>query len=231
LTFPPKTGYIKNTLAHGIQPKTSPECAQYNTTKYQGLQWVVDPDAHCTTVTKTIVQDGKTITVNFSGELFGMNGLYFEHGHQLATLLPDEVYEMTVGFGPHPFHHHINPYQITTIQDNGFTAQVGEWRDVVSLCSGGPVRMRTRDFVGKVVMHCHFLPHEDRGLMGYYNISNGTCNNTQIIVEQLSGVCTKPSPPEFCDNILRKSAIGLGFKFEHAIIFVVGIMIYLVQAV
>jgi len=102
---------------------------------------------------------------------------------------------------------------------------------VVSLCNGGPVRMRTRDFVGRVVMHCHFLPHEDPGLMGYYNISNGACNKTEIVLEKLSGKCGKPSPPEFCDNILRKSAVGFGFKFEHAIIFVVGIMIYLVQAV
>jgi len=104
LTFPPKTGYIQDTLGKGIKPKTSPECAQYNNTRIPGLTWYVDPDPFinpgCTTVTKTIVQDGKTITVDFSGELYGINGMYFEHGHQLASLLPDEVYEMNVSFFP-----------------------------------------------------------------------------------------------------------------------------------
>jgi len=83
----------------------------------------------------------------------------------------------------HPFHIHVNPFQITEIFDpTTMTAPLKLpkpwiWWDTFALpqaapVSGGPVqnghiKMRTRfaDFTGKYVDHCHILAHEDRGMM------------------------------------------------------------------
>ena len=32
------------------------------------------------------------------------------------------------------------------------------------------VRMAPTDFTGKIVMHCHILPHEDAGMMAVVNL-------------------------------------------------------------
>jgi FtsP/CotA-like multicopper oxidase with cupredoxin domain len=73
----------------------------------------------------------------------------------------------------HPFHIHINPFQIVEIVDkvNGKTyTPDGDliWQDVIAIPpKGGSVRIRSRfaDFTGTYVLHCHILAHEDRGMM------------------------------------------------------------------
>lgn len=93
----------------------------------------------------------------------------------------------TVG---HPFHIHINPFQITKIEapaispdGNSFVTNVYDpkdnfvWSDVITIPPGvelangqfisGKVTIRHTflDFVGTYVLHCHILAHEDRGMM------------------------------------------------------------------
>ena len=70
----------------------------------------------------------------------------------------------------HPFHIHVNPFQIVEISDGSI--EPGRWLDTVHLPPGteenpGYVIMRTRirKFTGKFVQHCHILAHEDRGMM------------------------------------------------------------------
>ena len=88
----------------------------------------------------------------------------------------------------HPFHIHINPFQVIEIYDPesmGETPQIMKppyvWQDTIVLppsfdvrtASGtterryGHVKIRHRflDFPGKFVLHCHILGHEDRGMM------------------------------------------------------------------
>jgi FtsP/CotA-like multicopper oxidase with cupredoxin domain len=90
----------------------------------------------------------------------------------------------------HPFHIHINPFQVTKIEvpvpsTDGTSvtyttyAPKGDfwWSDVqnipagVALANGqvapGKVTIRHRfvDFTGTYVLHCHILAHEDRGMM------------------------------------------------------------------
>lgn len=70
----------------------------------------------------------------------------------------------------HPFHIHINPFQVVKI--NGKPVEP-YWADTVGLPKGGTpeaptsVTFRTRftDFTGVFVMHCHILAHEDMGMM------------------------------------------------------------------
>jgi FtsP/CotA-like multicopper oxidase with cupredoxin domain len=90
----------------------------------------------------------------------------------------------------HPFHIHINPFQITKIEapilsadKNSYKystyAPAGDfvWSDVVAIPAGvvlndgsfvpGKVTIRHQfvDFTGTYVLHCHILAHEDRGMM------------------------------------------------------------------
>jgi FtsP/CotA-like multicopper oxidase with cupredoxin domain len=75
----------------------------------------------------------------------------------------------------HPFHIHINPFQILEIK---YTDALGNpatytpqgppiWSDVVNIPVNGSVKIRQAfyDFTGTYVLHCHILAHEDRGMM------------------------------------------------------------------
>ena len=77
----------------------------------------------------------------------------------------------------HPFHIHVNPFQIIEItypypqtQSQLVTYRPPGppiWADVVNIPVGGSVRIRQAfyDFTGTYVLHCHILAHEDRGMM------------------------------------------------------------------
>lgn len=70
----------------------------------------------------------------------------------------------------HPFHIHVNPFQIVETSDRMIPP--GTWMDTVLIPpqrfgAPGRVVMRTRiqRFIGQFVLHCHILGHEDRGMM------------------------------------------------------------------
>ena len=69
----------------------------------------------------------------------------------------------------HVFHIHTNPFQV--IQNGGpALTPPYVWQDSITLPASavkGPVKMRTRfeELTGEYVLHCHFLGHEDRGMM------------------------------------------------------------------
>ena len=81
----------------------------------------------------------------------------------------------------HPFHIHVNPFQVLEIFDPNATTQTTlqapyNWRDTIAIppsktvgtvITPGRVRIRHRflDFPGTFVLHCHILDHEDRGMM------------------------------------------------------------------
>ncbi len=77
------------------------------------------------------------------------------------------------GGGPaHPFHIHINPFQIVAIKTSATTPEIPLpepwiWWDNIALPPGGYIKMRSRfvDYTGVYVFHCHILGHEDRGMM------------------------------------------------------------------
>jgi FtsP/CotA-like multicopper oxidase with cupredoxin domain len=88
---------------------------------------------------------------------------------------------------PHPFHIHINPFQVIRIDtptaQNVYASPYAPannfvWQDVISIppaviSSDGTqitpgkvtVRQTYLDFAGSFVLHCHILAHEDRGMM------------------------------------------------------------------
>ncbi|HLL50949.1 MAG TPA: multicopper oxidase domain-containing protein, partial [Thermomicrobiales bacterium] len=67
---------------------------------------------------------------------------------------------------PHPFHIHVNEYQVVAV--NGKPVPVRYNEDTTPVPAFGEITIRTRflDFPGRWVYHCHILLHEDKGMMG-----------------------------------------------------------------
>jgi len=76
----------------------------------------------------------------------------------------------------HPFHIHINPYQVTKI--DGVSVDALSYEDTTPVpvkvgTTKGSITFRTRyeDFPGTWVFHCHILGHEDGGMMGIIQVT------------------------------------------------------------
>lgn len=134
-----------------------------------------------------------------TGRQFAAYGVIKRHGNVVFTLdrqsfgndearqlWLDEVHEWSltsrnstdVPIGvSHPFHIHVNPFEIFSITDEQGVEQldldpqtqqpIPLWRDTIILNEGWKVMTRTRytDFTGTFVQHCHILDHEDQGMM------------------------------------------------------------------
>lgn len=99
------------------------------------------------------------------------------------TLGAAQQWEMTSLLAGHPFHIHVNPFQVVAILDaqgrdvsgpepvEGADPQYrgfrGMWKDTVWVEQGYTLKMRTRyqRYIGEFVLHCHILDHEDQGMM------------------------------------------------------------------
>jgi FtsP/CotA-like multicopper oxidase with cupredoxin domain len=72
----------------------------------------------------------------------------------------------------HPFHVHVNPFQIVAI--NGSPVAFDGYQDTAIIPRFGSLTVRTRftDFIGgPILMHCHILDHEDMGMMTRFEIA------------------------------------------------------------
>ena len=90
-----------------------------------------------------------------------------------------EIELASVGF--HPYHQHVNPFQIHSIvlgDDGEENAEVmnwykeGDFHDTFQYPTAGTAKIRfaVNSFTGHMVMHCHILTHEDLGMMAQYNL-------------------------------------------------------------
>ncbi|GKY96692.1 hypothetical protein MPSEU_000628700 [Mayamaea pseudoterrestris] len=78
----------------------------------------------------------------------------------------------------HPFHIHVNRFQVQEMGSELSTTKYpvlkavldfpkGVWRDTVIVPPNGRTRIwvQYKNYTGKTVIHCHFLAHEDTGMM------------------------------------------------------------------
>ncbi|MEB3322569.1 MAG: multicopper oxidase family protein [Synechococcaceae cyanobacterium] len=108
------------------------------------------------------------------GMVFLINGRPYGHERidTRVRLGDTEEWELVnAGVMDHPFHVHINPFQV--ISRDGSPAPFRAWKDVVLVRAGETVRIRIRfaDFAGRTVYHCHILDHEELGMMGVLEIA------------------------------------------------------------
>jgi FtsP/CotA-like multicopper oxidase with cupredoxin domain len=125
---------------------------------------------------------------------FMIDGKQFIDGLYNQTMVLGDAEEWTLTNSTariaHPFHIHINPFQVVEVFDpnSGTTYKPDKdyiWQDVIAIppakvddggnliidngrvAQPGHVKIRHRfvDFTGSYVLHCHMLTHEDRGMM------------------------------------------------------------------
>lgn len=113
---------------------------------------------------------GMGLAFMFNGQLFDPERIDTEV--QLDTIEDWELANVDPDRMAHPFHLHINPFQI--ISRNGQPEPYRAWKDTVLVRGGETVRIRIpfRDFSSQTVYHCHILDHEDLGMMGTVLISS-----------------------------------------------------------
>jgi FtsP/CotA-like multicopper oxidase with cupredoxin domain/peroxiredoxin len=84
---------------------------------------------------------------------------------------PDPDPSKNLNANNHPFHIHVNPFQVIQKKDaKGKVTNLEDkniWRDTLFVRGGDEytIRMTFKDFTGQTVLHCHILDHEDQGMM------------------------------------------------------------------
>ena len=123
------------------------------------------------------VSSGCTCVTQLSIHGTEINGLKYSPSQFFHTSYLGAVVERDLDAMEHPYHQHVYPFQLV---GNGYGYygkynQVGDWQDVVR--GFGPVRYSPNEFTGKLMIHCHTLNHEDRGMMAveYVSDQSGSC--------------------------------------------------------
>ncbi|MER9771234.1 multicopper oxidase domain-containing protein [Mesorhizobium sp. M0220] len=120
----------------------------------------------------------RKITFSEDGNGPQIDGHHFADGEYDQTMILGDTEDWTLvnttTTASHPFHIHVNPFQVLEIFDGKTLYEVPTprpWQDTVAIPlrtdANGYVKIRHRfdDFAGSFVLHCHILEHEDRGMM------------------------------------------------------------------
>lgn len=130
-----------------------------------------------------LTDPGQTVRFNIvpgsptSPTLFHIDGKAFDPTDAPRPLKLGTASEWTVssGVGSHPFHIHVNPFEIIEMRDRNDVVVPSEriWKDTLLVPSGWTIRLRSRyrRYIGKFVLHCHILDHEDQGMMQLVEIA------------------------------------------------------------
>ena len=97
----------------------------------------------------------------------------------------------------HPFHIHVNPFQIVAINGQP-NPEDFVWWDVRILPPKGSITVRMfyrPDITGRTVYHCHIVPHEDAGMMGVIHLTPGA--DIAPVGPFPNGPVPPPGPPTF----------------------------------
>jgi FtsP/CotA-like multicopper oxidase with cupredoxin domain len=118
-----------------------------------------------------------------------INKLSFNSERFIHTAVYGSVMERVLsGVTAHPYHQHVYPYQIIEIDDDTEALtdvqktyfKTGDWHDVLMIRNVGDVTMRYLPEVhlGRIMLHCHRLDHEDKGMMAQEEVVHpnvGSC--------------------------------------------------------
>jgi L-ascorbate oxidase len=119
---------------------------------------------------------------------FEINGASFGEAAARTRILhlgKSQKWVLTSQAGSHPFHIHVNPFQVVQIlKKDGTTGDYkeidywskdeieyadvkGTWKDTLIVKKDYKVIIATqyKRYIGDFVLHCHLLDHEDRGMM------------------------------------------------------------------
>jgi len=178
--------------------------------------------------------------------VFGVDGEAFDGGvanKQVPLGFVNEITFKNPAF--HPHHQHVNPFQLINLTDRvgpisgpiggvertflpDLWYENGDWGDVFQYVAWGPaaiLRYPSNQFTGVMIYHCHILIHEDRGMMGWFNLTENedpnitewegawsvdkTCSRPDIPLSSYS----RPDPRTIPPTVLCKD--DSNFEFIH----------------
>jgi len=126
---------------------------------------------------------GQKVEFDISGApvQFKVNGKPYDPATYRDLVLGNvEEWTITSAAASHPFHIHVNPFEIFKVLDKDgndlslpgspdpdYAGMQGTWKDTIFVKPGLRVIVRTRyeRYIGEYVLHCHILDHEDQGMM------------------------------------------------------------------
>lgn len=121
------------------------------------------------------VQTRRTVQFGSWTNAMTVNGVSFDDGPDEVPMVVGSVEEWTIenlSDQDHAFHIHTNPFYV--VAENGTPVAEPTFYDTYPIppatgeTSPGSITVRFRPtrFTGRIVQHCHILPHEDAGMMG-----------------------------------------------------------------
>lgn len=138
--------------------------------------WTPSYPAYLTDLRGATVSSGCSCETELNGRQ--VNGISFPSQENfLHTSYLGAVVERSLDSRNHPYHQHVYPFQLI---GSGFSSTynaVGDWQDVVK--GRGAIRFSPTEITGKLMLHCHRLVHEDRGMMAMELVgASGSCSCT-----------------------------------------------------
>jgi len=122
-----------------------------------------------------------------------------------------EEWTITAKADSHPFHIHVNPFQVQLPFSDGTVEWV--WRDTILVQDQQSINIRSRflDFDGKTVLHCHNLDHEDQGMMQAIEIKPKGASRSTSPATRVQGL---PNLPQAAPEWALKATDGLFFRLD-----------------
>jgi len=144
------------------------------------------PDCTCDTRfdTCTSVQPGDPF-------LGCINDLPFSEKMSIHSIELGKVVDRRTNASTHSYHQHVYPFQFVRYSQENQSGiaqvvqdyfRVGDWHDVIQmegLEGNVELRFHPREHLGLLMLHCHRLTHEDRGMMSWeyvYDSGDGVCH-------------------------------------------------------
>lgn len=131
--------------------------------------------AQLTPIAAEEVQTKRRVQFGSYTNAMSINGVSFDRGPDEMEMVVGSVEEWTIenlSDQDHAFHIHTNPFWV--VAEGGVELNEPAYFDTYAIPPAtGPdspgsltVRFRPTQFTGRIVQHCHILPHEDAGMMG-----------------------------------------------------------------
>jgi hypothetical protein len=156
--------------------------------------------------------DLHNLNVNCSYQTFG--GMAAAGNRHFAVVnTVDELTAYGQTESPHTIHLHVNHFQLYSSTPpkgeidalTAYYGRIGDWRDSIPIVKGKVVlRYNVHNFEGEMMLHCHFLSHEDRGMM------------LGILSQRLKSACTYPDGKYagYCTSPAQKSGLHLSDSMD-----------------
>jgi len=97
-----------------------------------------------------------------------------------------------VGLRVHPFHIHTYHFQIVEMDSYSDYYQKGDWHDTLVNANSGSafVRFWTNDYSGDIVLHCHYMEHQDNGMLSLFYVGEGK-HIASTVAPKLNPTCSQ----------------------------------------